>query len=139
MTTKTLSLITATLLLHTSTFAEETLQDITVISASKSTQNIHELTANVSVITEADIQERGYNTVAQVLNSIAGVSITQNGGLGQSTSVMLRGMDSKRTLVLIDGIRFNDITGLSGAPFEHLMVDNIAQIEVIKGAQSGVW
>ncbi len=139
MTTKQLSLITATLLFTQTAFAEETLEEITVVSPSKSPQSLNKTTANVSVITAADIEERGYTTVAQALNSIAGISITQNGGPGTTTSVRLRGMDSKRTLVLIDGVRYNDLTGLNGAPFEHLMVDNIAQIEVVKGAQSGVW
>jgi len=139
MTKKTLSLVTATLLLSTHLCAEETLQDITVVSASKTTQNLKDVTSNVEVITAQDIEERGFTTVAEALDSLVGVSFTQNGGLGQGTSVYVRGMDSKRTLVLIDGIRYNDVTSLSGAPFEHIMVDNIAQIEVIKGAQSGVW
>jgi len=139
MTTKTLSLITASLLLTQSTFAEETLQDIIVTSATKTTQSLKNITSNVDVITAQDIEERGYTTIAQALNSLAGINFTQNGGLGQTTSIQLRGMDSKRTLVLIDGIRYNDVTGLNGAPFEHIMIDNIFQIEVIKGAQSGVW
>jgi len=139
MTTKTLSLITATLLLSTNAFADITLEDITVVSATKTTQKLSNVTSNVEVITAADIQDRGYTTVTQALNSLAGITFTQNGGLGQSTSVNVRGMDSRSTLVLIDGIRYNDITALSGAPFEHLMVEDIAQIEVVKGAQSGVW
>ncbi len=139
MIKKTLSLITATLLFNTSTFAEETLQDIIVVSATKTTQNLKDVTSNVDVITAQEIEERGFTTVAEALDSLGGISLTQNGGLGQSTSVYLRGMNSQRTLVLIDGIRYNDHTGLNGAPFEHLMVDNIVQIEIIKGAQSGVW
>ena len=139
MTIKTLSLVTATLLLTTNTFAEETLQDITVVSATKTIQSLKNITSNVDVITAQDIEERGYTTVTEALNALAGISFTQNGGLGTSTSVSLRGMESKRALVLIDGVRYNDLTGLSGAPFAHLMVDNIAQIEVVKGAQSGIW
>jgi len=139
MTIKTLSLVTATLLLTTNTFAEETLQDITVTTATKTSQSIKDVTSNIEVITAKDIEERGYTTVIQALNSLVGISFTQNGGLGTTSSVYLRGMDSKRTLVLINGIRYNDLTGLDGAPFEHLMVDNISQIEVVKGAQSGIW
>jgi len=139
MTTKKLSLITATLLLSTNAFADITLEDITVVSATKTTQKLSNVTSNIEVITAGDIQDRGYTTVTQALNSLSGITFTQNGGLGQSTSVNVRGMDSRSTLVLIDGIRYNDITALSGAPFEHLMVENIAQIEVVKGAQSGVW
>jgi vitamin B12 transporter len=139
MTTKTLSLVAASLLLTQSSFAETTLEDITVVSATKTTQNLNAVTSNVEVITAQDIEDRGYTTVTQALNSLPGISFTANGGLGTTTSVYLRGMDSKRTLVLIDGIRYNDVTGTSGAPFAHLMVEDIAQIEVVKGAQSGIW
>ena len=139
MTTKTLSLIASTLLLTINTFAEEILQDITVVSATKTTQSLENITSNVDVITAQDIEERGFTTVTEALNALVGISFTQNGGLGQATSINLRGMDSKRTLVLIDGVRYNDITGLSGAPFAHLMASDIEQIEVVKGAQSGIW
>jgi vitamin B12 transporter len=139
MTTKTLSLITATLLFSSYTLANERLQDITVVSATKSSQKLNDVTSNIDVITSKDIEERGYTTILQALNSLSGTSFTQNGGLGTTSSLYLRGMDSKRTLVLIDGVRYNDLTGLQGAPFAHLMVDDVAQIEVLKGAQSGIW
>ena len=139
MTTKTLSLVAASLLLTQATFAETTLEEITVVSATRTAQNLQNVTSDVDVITAQDIEDRGYTTVVQALNALAGITFTQNGGLGQSTSVNLRGMDAKHILVLIDGIRYNDVTALSGAPFAHLMVEDIAQIEVVKGAQSGIW
>jgi len=77
--------------------------------------------------------------VPEALNSLSGINVISNGGLGTSASVKLRGFDTKRVLVLIDGIRVNDVTGTSGAPFEHLMINDIERIEVVKGAQSGIW
>ncbi|CAA6823959.1 MAG: Outer membrane vitamin B12 receptor BtuB [uncultured Sulfurovum sp.] len=140
MTTKTLSLITATLLLTSPTFAKEVqLEDISVTTATKSTQNIENVTSNIEVLTASQIEERGYTTVVEAISSLPGVSFTSNGGLGGTNNLYLRGSDSRRTLVLIDGIRFNDSTSISGAPFAHLLIANIAQIEVLKGAQSGVW
>ena len=139
MTTKTLSLIAASLLLSNTIYAEETLKDITVTTANKTAQSLENVTSNVEVITADDIEERGYTSVAEALNALPGISVVSNGGLGTTTSVYIRGMDSKKTLVLIDGVRYNDITGLSGAPFEHLMVSDIERIEVVKGAQSGIW
>lgn len=117
----------------------ENLGDITVVSATKSSQSIKDVTSNVDVITAQELEEKHYTTVAQALNSLAGIDVTSNGGMGKTTSVYVRGFDSKRVLVLIDGVRYNDLTGLSGAPFEHLMVADIKQIEVVKGAQSGIW
>ena len=131
--------ITTTLLLSTNLIAQEKLKDITVTTATKATQNLDEVTSNMAVITAQEIEERDYTTVTQALNSLAGVSFTNSGGLGQPTSLYLRGMASARVLVLIDGIRYNDVTGLTGAPFEHLMISDIEQIELIKGANSGVW
>lgn len=112
---------------------------VTITSATKTSQSIEDVTSNVNVITSKEIEERNYLTVTEALNSISGINFTSNGGLGKSTAVYLRGMDSKRTLVLIDGIRYNDITGLNGAPFADLMIGDIDKIEVVKGAQSGIW
>lgn len=118
---------------------EINLDTITVTSATNSKQSIADVTSDINVITSDEIQEKHYATVTEALNSIPGISFTTNGGLGGTTSVLVRGFDSKRVLVLIDGVRYNDITGMSGAPFEHLMITDIEQIEVVKGAQSGIW
>ncbi len=129
----------ATLLLSTHLIAQEELEDITVTTATKTSQKLSEVTSNINIITAQEIEERHYTTVTEALNSLPGISFRSNGGLGTTTSVNLRGMKSNRVLVLIDGIRQNDITGLNGAPFPHLLINDIERIEVIKGAQSGIW
>jgi vitamin B12 transporter len=140
MTKTTLSLLTATLLLSTQTFADAIeLETITVTTANKTAQTLADITSNIDVITAEDIEERGFSTVVEALSSLSGISSTAYGGWGQTSSVYIRGMHTKKTLVMIDGIRYNDITSPSGAEFAHLMLSDIAQIEVVKGAQSGIW
>ncbi|MBP6714294.1 MAG: TonB-dependent receptor [Aliarcobacter sp.] len=134
-----ISLVASILLATTNLFSAQELETITVTSATKSTQSIKDVTSNVEVITSEEIKERHFTTVSEALNTLAGINVTSNGGLGKSTSVFMRGFDSQRILVLIDGINYNDFTGISGAAFEHLMIDDIEQIEVVKGAQSGIW
>ncbi len=136
--TITLSLI-ATALLTTQTIAQEDLGEIVVTTATKAPQQLKNITANVDVITAEDIEARGYTTVTEALSSVAGVSFVSNGGLGTSTSVYLRGMGNQRTLILIDGVRYQDPSNTNGASIQHLMVSDIDHIEVIKGAQSGIW
>lgn len=133
--------LVASLLIATNIYAEQAIQleEIKVTSATKTAQSIKDVTSNIDVITKEEIEERHFTTVTEALNTIPGISFTTNGSLGNASSIYVRGNDSKRTLVLIDGIRYNDITGTSGAPFEHLMIDDIEQIEVVKGAQSGIW
>ena len=130
--------IVASLLIATNLYSVE-LSTITVTSATKSKQSIQDVTSNIEVITKEEIEERHFNSVSEAINTISGINVISNGGLGKATSVFMRGFDTQRILVLIDGIRYNDITGISGARFEHLMISDIAQIEIIKGAQSGIW
>src|SRR5574344_508811 len=131
--------LVASFLLATNLYSQQTsLDEITISSATKSEEKLKNVTANVDVITAEDIESRKFKTVVEALQTIAGIQVSQSGGIGQQTSLFLRGMDSKKTLVLIDGIRYNDPSG-NGANFEHLIINDIERIEVIKGAQSSIW
>lgn len=140
MNIKPLSLITATILLTNTTFAEETLEEITITSTNKTTQSIKKTTANVTVISSEEIEEKGYQTVAQAIGTQAGFQVATAGGLGQPTSFFVRGMDSGKVLVLIDGMRLNDPSTTNGtALLDNLTTANIEQIEIIKGGSSAIW
>ncbi len=140
MTIKTLSLITATLLLSTNIFAEETLKDITIVSANKTSQSIKDTTSNVTVITAENIEENGYQTVTEAISHTSGISITNNGGPGKVSSIFLRGMKTEKILVLLDGVTLNNPSSTDGqAFFEHISLDNIEQIEIVKGGASSIW
>jgi vitamin B12 transporter len=141
MKLKKLSLITATLLLTNSAFAEEvTLAPIDVISTNKTEQSIEKTTSNVTVITADEIEERGYQTVAEAINSAAGIQVDNLGGLGQPTSFFVRGQDSGKVLVLLDGMRLNDPSTTNGtALLDTLTTNNVGQIEIVKGGTSSIW
>ncbi len=110
-----------------------------VYTASKSLVSTTNVTDNVSIITSEELSLKGITTVSEALNTIPGISITSSGGLGASKSVFMQGMSNKYTLLMVDGVRYNDLNSISGADFSHLLVGDIERIEVIKGAQSGVW
>ncbi len=119
--------------------ASAELATITVTTPTKSPQSLSTVTSNVDLITAEDIRERGYNTLGELLRTRSALQMVRNGGIGQTTSLFLRGMDSRESLVLVDGVRYNDPTSLAGAQYEHLLLDNVARIEVVKGPQSGIW
>ena len=140
MTKKTLTLITATLLLCSQTFADTTLEEINVITTNKVLTSIQDTTANLKVITTEDIEENGYLTVAQAISHQTGMIISQSGGIGQLTSMYTRGMNGGQTLILLDGMRLNDPSTPNGAAqLEMLTTSNIEQIEIIKGGASSIW
>ncbi|MAD41060.1 MAG: TonB-dependent receptor [Arcobacter sp.] len=133
--------LVASLLLSTNIYANDTVQldEITVTSATKSTQSIKDVTSNIDVITKEELEERNFTTVSEALNTVAGINVISNGGIGQSDSLYIRGISATRILVLIDGIKYNEPASTSGAPLAQLLIDDIEQIEVVKGAQSGIW
>ena len=135
----TLSIITAGLLLSPA-FAAEELGEVVVTSSSKLPQKIKETTQNVTIVTAEDIQERGYQNLPEVLSHTAGFVVTSNGGAGQTTSIFVRGLKSDNLLVLVDGVPLTDYTQPSAsASLEHISLDSIKKIEIIKGGQSGIW
>lgn len=112
---------------------------ITVTSATKSEQSIKDVTSNVEVISNIELEEKNIKTVTEALNLVSGISFTSNGGMGKTVSINLRGMANNRTLILLDGMKFQDPSSTHGANIAHLMVTDIEKIEIIKGAQSGIW
>ncbi len=96
--------------------------------------------ANVTLISAKEIKERGYQTLADAVSRISGFSAASNGGAGQSAGLFLRGFNSGHILILLDGMPLKDPTDPSfSAGLAHLRLDNVARIEVVKGAQSGLW
>jgi len=114
--------------------------NLTITSSNQSAEAINNTTADISVLTATDMAESGDQTVAQAISRVAGISITNNGGLGQPGSLFVRGQSAGNVLILLDGMRLNDPSSTDGrAMIENLMIDNIAQIEIVKGGSSSTW
>ncbi|WP_372882593.1 TonB-dependent receptor plug domain-containing protein [Psychromonas sp.] len=115
-------------------------QDDIIISASRVETKRIESGSSITVLDAQYIKDNQARTVAELLQDVPGVSVNSNGGLGQTTSVYIRGADSNKTLVIIDGIEVNDLSNIKGGyGFAHLMADNIERIEVLRGSQSALW
>jgi vitamin B12 transporter len=100
----------------------------------------NESLANYEVIDGDVINERYNGDVLRALESISSVHVSQSGGLGQFASIFIRGNNSNRVLVLIDGVEVNDPSeGGRGFIMETLSGLDIDMIEVLKGSQSGVY
>jgi vitamin B12 transporter len=138
MKTTTISLGVA-ISLATSLYGNNYPSDVVISSATKSSQSIKDVTSNVNVITKEDIAEKHIKTLAEALNLISGVELTSNGGVGSNTELMLRGTSNNRVLVLLDGVRYKDHSNIAGTNISHLLINDVERIEVVKGAQSGIW
>ena len=135
---KTLLSTAITGVLTSSAFAAQL--DPVVVTANNIQQPLSTITSPTYVITRDEIDEKGWETVAEVLQHIPGISITNNGGLGQTTSVLIRGQGGNGILFLIDGEMIAAPSNTTLSPLiENLSLANVARIEVVEGPQSGIW
>jgi vitamin B12 transporter len=132
-----LLLLFSTALFAQETECEEEIKYDIVVSATLEETTTDKVGSSVTVITAEEIQRMQARTVVEVLKLIPGVQIVQNGGLGQTASVFIRGAKSEHTLLMIDGVEMNDVISPTRIyDFAHLTTDNVERIEILRGSQS---
>jgi len=109
-----------------------------IITANRTSQSTADILSSVKVISRADIDLSSAASIAELLNEVNGIQITQNGGAGQATSLFSRGTNSSHTLVVIDGQRVSSAT-LGQVAFADLAIEQIERIEIIKGPRAALW
>ncbi len=98
----------------------------------------NEFTAPVSVLTTGEIRARNQGVVADLLRTIPGLSVSQNGGAGSLTQIRLRGSEANHVVVIIDGVEVaNPADG--AFDFGGLRTEDIVKIEVLRGEQSALY
>jgi vitamin B12 transporter len=114
---------------------ENEMPNIVVSAATKNTQAPDTTATDTTVITQQELESARYQSVADALSKVPGVAVVPSGVPGQLTSVFIHGADSNQTLFTIDGRP--QAAGLDGGyDFTNLTLDNVAQIEVVKTADS---
>ncbi|HHW7568612.1 TPA: TonB-dependent receptor domain-containing protein [Mannheimia haemolytica] len=114
------------------------LDPVKVYSAYAAPINQDKTASSVTVLTEKDFAARNATYVSDVLKTVPGVAIGQQGGRGTLTSLFLRGAESRHTAVVIDGVKVNPIN-IGNFDFGGLPISNIERIEVLRGEQSALW
>ena len=117
---------------------ETTQLDDIVVTATRNESSMQKIGGGaVTVITAEDIDAKKMTTVADVLKEVPGIDVVSNGGLGALSNVSIRGASVKDTLVLVDGVIYNDISAVNGvADLSNLTLENIERIEVVRGPMS---
>ncbi|PLR45237.1 TonB-dependent vitamin B12 receptor BtuB [Chimaeribacter arupi] len=113
--------------------------DSVVVTANRFPQPVSSVLAPVSVVTKEEIDRWQVKSVAEVMSRLPGVDMAQNGGMGQSNSLFIRGTSSSHVLLLIDGIRLNQ-AGISGSSdLSQIPISLVQRIEYIRGPRSAVY
>ncbi|MFD0709735.1 vitamin B12/cobalamin outer membrane transporter [Photorhabdus luminescens] len=114
-------------------------QDSLVVTASRFKQPVSSILAPYTVVTRDEIDRWQSNSVADILRRLPGVDIAHHGGIGQLSSLFIRGAHPRHVLVLMDGIRLNQ-AGISGSSdLSQIPVSLVQKIEYIRGPRSAVY
>lgn len=113
-----------------------------VVTATRTEVEADKAPASVSIITRKDMERQNMRTADDALRHEAGVYTRRGRGVqdpAASSTVSMRGLSqAKRTLILVDGIPFNDSYS-SGVTWSSIPVDSIERIEVIRGPGSALY
>lgn len=109
-----------------------------LVTATRTEQTLDNTLALATIIPRDEIEAAGPVTLTELLQRKAGIEIRATGTAGQPSGVFMRGANGTHTLVLVDGMRVGSSTTGSTA-FEHIPLDLIERIEVVKGPLSGLY
>lgn len=119
----------------------EPYRETVVVSASRTEQKVVDAPSTMSVITSAQIEMASSQNFAELMRSIPGVNITQVSARDINiTSRGATGTLSTGTLALLDGRSlYQDFFGFVMWDFLPVNLNEVKQIEVIRGPASAVW
>jgi len=118
----------------------EELLDVTIYSASKQEESVNEAPVPVTVITSKMIENIGARTLKDVLITyVPGITFSQD---QNDVNVSMRGVyasSQQKILIMINGHRLNSRAFSSSDPDYGISLDNIKQIEVLRGPGSSLY
>lgn len=117
--------------------AQSTLNDV-VVTATRTAQPLTDVVADVSIIDRETLERSGATGLVDVLARLPGVELSRNGGSGGTSSLYVRGGETRFTAVYIDGVRV-DSQSTGGAPWEALPLALVDRIEVLRGPAAAVY
>lgn len=113
-------------------------RDSVVVSSSLREQEKADSSATVESIDREEIERRQATSISEVLGTLPGMAVVQQGGVGQLTSVFTRGAESDQILVLWNGIELND-PYFGGFNWAFLPTEGVERIEVVRGPYSALY
>ena len=112
--------------------------DAVVVTATRTPMRVDRNLAEVTVIDRSQIEAAVGRTLPELLAQQPGVQFSSNGGAGKSSSVYMRGLESRHTLLLVDGVRYGSAT-LGTPAWDNLPLEAIERIEIVRGPASGLY
>ena len=113
---------------------------VVVVSGSREQELIENSTTKVDVIPKRMLHDSGYETVRDVLAEEPGI-VTRSGASGNVSETQIQGIDSRQSLILIDGLPVVGAKGIKRGilNMDRQSIGRLERIEIVKGASSAVY
>lgn len=120
------------------TYAEDS-ADLGQISVTASENNeVSNAPSSFASVIKPSEQNISFENVSELLSASPGVTSRSLGGLGQFSTISIRGSSPEQVSVYIDGIRVNTASG-GAFDFSTIPMDIIDRIEVIRGGGTAMF
>ncbi len=107
------------------------------VTATRTQVSTSDTAVSVSVLDRAELERKNVNTIGDAFRNLPGVSTVNEGSF--QVRPRIRGLDSNRILVLVDGERLNNArtsTSQSGIELGLIGTEQIETLEVVRGSGS---
>ena len=105
-----------------------------IVTSSYIDQTLTEIENPLHVLSGDDVSSMPTQSLGELIDNLVGVSSTDYGsGVGQP---IIRGMSGNRVKILNNGMVVRDVSGLGADHINDIDLNNIQQIEVVRGPSS---
>jgi vitamin B12 transporter len=113
-----------------------------VVTAAAVAQTLDEVSKPLTVISQGEIVNRNKQSLTDLLSTMPGLFVQNEGGPGQYTTINSRGLRADATAVLVDGMRLRDVATPQGDAsyfLETMTMNNTERVEVLRGSGSSLY
>src|ERR1700761_5011695 len=113
-----------------------------IVTAAGEAQTLSEVSRPTTVISPEEIERRNAYSFGELLNTVPGLTVQNQGGPGQFTTISSHGLPVADTAILIDGLRFRDASNTQGDASSFTQSMNIVtpdHVEVLSGSGSSLY
>ena len=120
-------------------YGQDPIRETVVVTAAATPVPLGSVTRALTILTRDEIVQLPVRTVADVLRLVPSVDVRTRGERGVQSDFAIRGANFGQTLVLVDGVRLNDVqTGHHNGDIP-VSLDAIERIEVLRAPGSSLF
>ncbi len=111
-----------------------------ITTASQNAERLINAPATVHIVTVQDIEEKGYTSLADILEDIPEIEIQEKVDGIYSNLITIRGIEgNERFLVLLDGMRITSMATTRHAIDKNFLIQYAKRVEIVLGPSSALY